>query len=468
MENGHSLTLAGIQALLEEAKTVAAENAEQGIVLYTKILQFVMKNACGVVIESPDESAEQEKPTDSMQATVEESLRVLEQTIYALALLHVQLEQPLAIQRLLFDCDAFFSILPKARTAKIVRTLIDMVALVPNSQEVQEDLCKQCISWCRLEKRTFLRLRVETRLALLYLQQGKLQKGIDLVEQLLREVKKLDDKLLLVEIHLVESKLYFTIENIAKSKAALTAARTSANAIHCPPILQGDIDVQAGMMHAQEKDCKTAFSYFFEAFEAFSTLVSSSSTSSYSRSATVEEKKALQAFKYMLLAKILCGHPEEVSILLSGKHGLKYATYNELDALKAIAKCHRERSLKMFESVLAEYRIQFDEDPFIYYHINDLYETFLEQNLIRVLEPFSSVEIDHVAKLIDLPIERVESKLAEMILDGKFLGTLDQGMGVLILFDQPPPEDLYESVLATINNMTDVVNTLSEKAQLVV
>ena len=377
-------------------------------------------------------------------SSTSEALRIKEQAIFNLSDLLSKEKMGQELRSLLTELRVFFSLIPKAKTAKIVRGIIDAVAKIPGTSELQVSLCREMVEWTRAEKRTFLRQRVEARLASLLMENKEYAEALSLLTNLVREVRRLDDKLLLVDIDLLESKLHFSLRNLPKAKAALTAARTAANAIYVPPAQQGTIDLQSGILHAEEKDYKTAFSYFFEAFEAFNAL---------------DDPRAVYSLKYMLLCKIMSSQADDVAGLISSKAGLKY-TGVDLDAMKAVAEAYSKRSLKDFEEALHSYRDQLDEDPIVHRHLSSLYDTLLEQNLCRLIEPFSRVEISHISELIGLPMDNVESKLSQMILDKKFAGTLDQGAGCLIIFDESKADGIFTATLDTISNISKVVDSL--------
>nr|NVI77732.1 regulatory particle non-ATPase 6 [Cucujiformia] len=225
---------------------------------------------------------------------------------------------------------------------------------------------KDCIEWAKEERRTFLRQSLESRLVALYFDTGMFAEALALGSTLLKELKKLDDKNLLVEVQLLESKTYHALSNLPKARAALTSARTTANSIYCPPKMQAALDLQSGILHAaDEKDFKTAYSYFYEAFEGFD---------------SVESPKALVAMKYMLLSKIMLNSPEEVNQIVSGKLSIKYAG-RDIDAMKAVAQASHKRSLADFQLAVKEFKHELEDDVIVRAHLGTLYDNMLEQNL---------------------------------------------------------------------------------------
>jgi len=160
----------------------------------------------------------------------------------------------------------------------------------------------------------------------------------------------------------------------------------------------------------------------------------------------------------------MTNNAEDVPGIITSKAGLKYVGV-EVDAMKAVAQAYKDRSLQAFQETLDKYKEQLAGDPVVHSHLSVLYDTLMEQNLCRLIEPFSRVEIDHIAKLIELPTDVVERKLSQMILDKKFAGTLDQGTGCLDVFDEPKEDAVYPSALSTFENMSRVVDNLFERSQ---
>lgn len=97
--------------------------------------------------------------------------------------------------------------------------------------------------------------------------------------------------------------------------------------------MQAEIDLQSGILNAEERDFKTAFSYFFEAFEQYNNLKS---------------PKALTSLKYLLLCKVMSDNASEVSSIISSKSGLNYSG-PELDAMKMVAEARTQSSLTMLQ-----------------------------------------------------------------------------------------------------------------------
>uniref|UniRef100_A0A8C3B2N2 Proteasome 26S subunit, non-ATPase 11b n=1 Tax=Cyclopterus lumpus TaxID=8103 RepID=A0A8C3B2N2_CYCLU len=361
-----------------------------------------------------------------VQENDEEAVRVKEQSILELGTLLAKTGQAAELGGLLKFVRPFLISISKAKAARLVRSLLDLFLDMEAATGQEVELCLECIEWAKAEKRTFLRQALEGRLIALYFDTKRYQEALALGTQLLMELKKMDDKALLVEVQLLESKTYHALSNLPKARAALTSARTTANAIYCPPKLQAALDMQSGIIHAaEEKDWKTAYSYFFEAFEGYD---------------SIDSPKAVTSLKYMLLCKIT-------------------------DAMKSVAQACKNRSLADFETALTEYRAELKGDPIISTHLVKLYDNLLEQNLIRVIEPFSRVQMEHISGLIKLSKGDVERKLSQMILDEKFHGILDQGEGVLIIFEEPPVDKTYGAALETIQNMSKVVDSLYNKAK---
>lgn len=159
----------------------------------------------------------------------------------------------------------------------------------------------------------------------------------------------------------------------------------------------------------------------------------------------------------------MSGEVGDVSGIIASKGGLKYAG-PDVDAMRAVSKAYDARSLGEFQATLEAFAPQLRDDAVVHAHLSALYGMLLEQNLVRLIEPYSRVEISHIASLIKLPLATVEGKLSQMILDKKLAGTLDQGVGTLEVFEEQGEDPVYPAALETMENMARVVDNLFDRS----
>jgi len=206
----------------------------------------------------------------------------------------------------------------------------------------------------------------------------------------------------------------------------------------------------SGLIAADEKDYTTAYSYFYETFEGYRSMN--------------ELEYAAEAFKFMLFSKVMNRQPDDTLNLINSSVSLKFQN-RETEAMKAVAQAAKQQNLLMFEKCKQVYEYELLDDPVIRRHFSYLYNTLLEDNLKKIIEPYSEVQIDYIAENIGLPMDKILQKLSEMILDEIINGTLDQGKNCLVVFEEQESTELFDNAIATFGNLNLVVDSLYDKTQ---
>lgn len=375
-----------------------------------------------------------------------------ERALYELMRAYAACKDADSLIALLNEMRKSFNVFTKSKRDAFVKNIFINLERIPGTTDKQIKLCEEYIASLKEQKRNFLRQRFETRLASLLVEKGDFTAALKVLPPLVKEVKKVDDKLLLVQIFLIESKVNFALDDISKARSSLTAAKTNSNSIYVDIQLQSEIDMQSGMINAHEGDFRTSFSYFFEANEGYINKG--------------DLKKSLTSLQYMILCKIMNEQAEEVKTILNVKHLQSYTSEPSVIELTKIAKIVENKSLEDFSKALAsDAGKDLLRDKLINKSFRELENELLEKNLERVIKPYSRVEIERVAELMNMDEDKVLIKLTQMILDKKLRGIIDQGAGELIIYDEPMSGKVYTDSLQLIDNMGSVVNNLIRRAK---
>ena len=92
----------------------------------------------------------------------------------------------------------------------------------------------------------------------------------------------------------------------------------------------------------------------------------------------------------MLFSKIMNRQSDDALNLINSAVALKYQG-RDVDAMKEVAQANKQQNLSMFEKCKEAFSHELLDNPVIKRHFNFLYNSLLEDNLKKIIEPYSEV-----------------------------------------------------------------------------
>jgi 26S proteasome regulatory subunit N6 len=151
-------------------------------------------------------------------SNTEDDIKVKEAAIYQIIDYFSSIKDVKRLCSLLKEIRPLLSHCPQAKTAKIIKSAFDALIKIPGSLDDGLEICKDIIQWCVDEKRSFLKLRMEIRLANLYYLKQLHKEALNLITNLKIDIKKIEDVMLHIDINLIETKIHIEVENIPRAK----------------------------------------------------------------------------------------------------------------------------------------------------------------------------------------------------------------------------------------------------------
>ncbi|KAK3847187.1 MAG: PCI domain-containing protein [Linnemannia gamsii] len=250
----------------------------------------------------------------------------------------------------------------------------------------------------------------------------------------------------LLEIFALEIQMYTETKNGKKLKALYQQCLSVKSAIPHPRIM-GVIRECGGKMHMIEKEWNEAQTDFFESFRNYD------EAGSFQR---------IQVLKYLVLANMLM---ESKINPFDSQETKPYKNDPQIVAMTNLVSAYQRRDIREFEKILRENRTTIMDDPFIRAYIDEVLKNIRTQVLIRLIKPYTRIEISFISRQLNIPAQDVEDLLVGLILDKKIAGHIDQVNQRLELQRQTTGDLRYSAMDKWSTNLETMYNANINKVR---
>ncbi|KAI5137206.1 26S proteasome regulatory subunit N6 [Nematocida ausubeli] len=313
---------------------------------------------------------------------------------------------------LLIDTASNTKNLSKPSIAILLKSSLDALEKQQINPKERIRIYNRLIDWAQNNKRTLLKIDFDIRKIEGLLQLREYTAALDLIQQTVKLLKRADDKIGLVKLFYLESKVYYALHNISRAKSALTLSKSTATLVYCPSYMQAKIDLLSGVYAADEGEYGISAGYLVEAMDGF--ILSR------------DYSMGLICYRYLLLVKVMDGRSGEINSIIVNKGSVFEEKDPVVDMLCKISTCVVNRDLQGCQKIVDSGSNLLGSDGFLMEHLRALCNSLIDANILKIIEPYSNISIGHIAEVLGFGVDVIEDRVRRMILDEKIRGDIDQ------------------------------------------
>ncbi|KAJ3029851.1 UNVERIFIED_CONTAM: COP9 signalosome complex subunit 2 [Siphonaria sp. JEL0065] len=332
---------------------------------------------------------------------------------------------------------------------KSINNILDFVSAATDMKFLEEfySLTLDCLNESKNDR---LWTKTNLKLAKLWLDRKEFAR----LNKILRELRAScqtddgeDDQkkgTLLLEIYALEIQMHTETKNNKQLKALYQQCLSVKSAIPHPRIM-GVIRECGGKMHMSESEWEKAQTDFFEAFKNYDEAGSS---------------QRITCLQYLVLANMLM---ESQINPFDSQETKPYKNDGDIVAMTNLVNAYQRKDIFEFEKILRDNRATIMDDSFIRTYIDGVLKNIRTQVLIKLIKPYTRIEIPFISKQLNVPAQDVEDLLVGLILDSKINGRIDQINSRLELFSKSLDSDFYSSLDKWSVNVGNLYKTAAGK-----
>lgn len=341
------------------------------------------------------------------------------------------------------------SAVTRNHSEKSINSILDYIS-TSQQMELLQNFYETTLDALRDAKNERLWFKTMTKLGKLYFDRGEYNRLARIMKQLRQSCQTDDGEddlkkgTQLLEVYALEIQMYTAQKNNKKLKTLYDQSLHIKSAIPHPLIL-GVIRECGGKMHLREGEFEKAHTDFFEAFK------------NYDESGSPRRTTCL---KYLVLANMLMKSGINP---FDSQEAKPYKNDVEIMAMTNLVNAYQNNDINEFENILKVNRQSIMNDPFIREHIEDLLRNIRTQVLIKLIKPYTRIQMGFISGELNIEPQDVESLLVSCILDNTIKGRIDQVSGVLELDQDQEGSSRYAALDKWNNQLNNLQKLILNK-----